>query len=199
MGFCSRRAKKRKKKGSGPAIGQAYQTCLTQEEQKALDVGCALLIDQVFEDLKGIEGPEDLVETTLELHLPGRYLLRYTPLFCKQFLVCILTVVWKLAQPERWPLSCVAEELAAWAIINQARVPLELEADQVTANEAFEGLIQELFEDLDFRWLFDDAFDGIDETTLGRMMGIESLKFEAWFFPKSPEPSYRVHPYVVEG
>ena len=40
-----------------------------------------------------------------------------------------MTVAWKLGQPKHIPLSSVAEELAAWAIINQAKAFTEEDKD----------------------------------------------------------------------
>ncbi len=180
------------------SIGQAYQEYLTPLEQKGLKFGCALLIDKVFDDLKYIENPENVRFTTLELHLPERYLMHHSPLFCKQFLVCIITVAWKLAQPQRLLLSSLAEELAAWAILTEARAWIELNIDRTVAEEVYEVFIQEFFEDLDFEYLFDDAYDGVDESPIGEVLGITSLKIEDWFRPFSDESSRIAHPYVLE-
>ena len=182
-------------------IGQAYQHLLTRRELKALANGCDLLIDQVLDDLANIlsGGQEDIADTTLALHLPHRYLPRYSPLFLKQFSVCIITVAWKLAQPEHHPLSSVAEELAAWAIINQSRVPIELDGDTEAAEQAFDRFIKGYFEDTDFLFLFEDEFDGIDADMAGQLVGMSSLAFEDWFQPISSEPSRIAHPYVLEG
>ena len=52
-----------------------------------------------------LKDPEHFEDTILGGHLPSRYLHKYTPLFYKQFAVCIITVAWKLAQPKHIPLS----------------------------------------------------------------------------------------------
>jgi len=182
-------------------IGQAYQHLLTRRELRALAAGCDLLIDQMLDDLANVlyGGQEDIADTTLALHLPHRYLPRYSPLFLKQFSVCIITVAWKLAQPEHHPLSSVAEELAAWAIINQSRVPIELDDDTEAAEQAFDRFIKGYFEDTDFLFLFEDEFDGIDADMAGQLVGMSSLAFEDWFRPISSEPSRIAHPYVLKG
>jgi hypothetical protein len=58
-----------------------------------------------------------------------------TPLFQKQFIVCVFTVAWKLAQPKPMALSSVAEELAAWSIITAAKQQVELELEGELAEE----------------------------------------------------------------
>jgi hypothetical protein len=187
-------------------IGQAYSEALTPREQKALLHACDWLIDHAFEEYKDIKEPKDVLDSTLGSYLPTRYASRYTPLFYKQFAVCVTTVAWKLAQPTHIPLSSLAEELAARAIIEQARVLLEVEADlnedtkeredEEETEEPFDAFIDLYFEDTDFEFLFEARHDGIDETAVGAMLGMSSLAFADWFVPFSDEPSRIAHPYV---
>jgi hypothetical protein len=183
------------------SIGQAYKQVLTSREQKALVTGCALLIDQTFDDLALLllKGHAAMKDTSIIFHLPRRYLLRYDILFIKQFLTCIITVSWKLAQPEHHPLSSVAEELAAYAIINQSRVPIEDKLGTEVADQAFERFQEVYFEDRDFEMLFDDSTDGLDQVPeVATALGFESLAFEDWFKPFSDEPSRIAHPYIAQ-
>jgi hypothetical protein len=183
-------------------VGQAYSDSLTAEEQEALAGGIDVLIDELFEDLRQREheGEWDLANSPFGECLPLRYLPRYTPLFLKKFLVCVITVAWKLAQPEPLCLSSVAEELAARAIINAARVQIELAEEQgeseLEALDAFTDFIEACFEDTDFEFLFQDEYDGIDQSAVGQIAGISSLSFEDWFKPFSEEPERIAHPYV---
>src|SRR5579859_3614684 len=177
------------------AIGQAYSDILTPPAREALQGGCDTLIDGVFDDLGNVKGSRDIADTWAAIYLPERYLYKYTPLFLRQFAVCVVTVAWKLAQPEHMPLSSLAEELAANAIIESAKVYAETaELDVVDLLEDFRD---GYFEDLDFEYLFDDAYDGIDETEVGQMLGMSSLAFDDWFKPFSGESSRIAHPYVV--
>ena len=144
-----------------------------------------------------LKDPEHFEDTILGGHLPSRYLHRYTPLFYKQFAVCIITVAWKLAQPKHISLSSVAEELAAWAIINQAKVLTEEREDGEAIEKVLEKFIDVYFEDLDFGFLFDNAYDGIDESEATQELGMSSLAFNDWFKPFSDEPSLIAHPYVI--
>ena len=175
-------------------MGQAYTDILTPPEQKALRASCDILIDSIFDEVNRVKTPEDIIDTTIGDYLPERYLYRYTPLFLRKFAVCIITVTWKLAQPQHIPLSSLAEELAAYTIIERAKIALK--ETEENKDEAFEEFIDEYFEDIDFEYLYDDSYDGIDETQLAQIMGISSLAFSDWFKPFSDEPSRTPHPYA---
>ena len=179
------------------SIGQAYSNVLTPRAQEALEMGCLWIIDHCFEDYNLLKDSGDVENTVLGGHLPQRYLSRYTPLFLKQFAVCVITVTWKLAQSESTTPSSLAEELAAWAIINQAKALTEEEEDGEAIEEALETFIEVYFEDLDFQFLFEDAYDGIDETEVAQMLGMSSLALNNWLKPFSDEPSRIAHPYVI--
>src|SRR5579864_3486250 len=150
------------------SIGQAYSDILTPPALQALQGGCDTLIDSVFDDLETAKDPQDIADTWVATYLPERYLYKYTPLFLRQFAVCIVTVAWKLAQPEHMPLSSLAEELAANAIIESAKAYAEI--SELDVEDLLEDFRDEYFEDLDFEYLFDDAYDGIDETDVGQML-----------------------------
>lgn len=182
------------------SVGQAYTGLLTPGEQEALAAGCDSVINHLFEDIATISNDQRKTDAHMWLtgYLPRRYLLKYTPLFCRQFTVCAITVAWKLAQPKRLRLSSVAEELAAWAILTEARLYLALKhdgEDDASTEETLEVFRMNYFEDEDFLFLFDDATDGIDESPFGPMMGFVSFAFEDWFRPFSAEPSRTAHPY----
>ena len=86
----------------------------------------------------------------------------------------------------------MAEELAAWAIINQAKALTEEDED----GEAIEKVLEK-FIDVYFEFLFDNAYDGIDESEAVQELGMSSLAFNDWFKPFSDEPSRIAHPYVI--
>lgn len=178
-------------------IGQAYTDVLTPHEQRALQASCDILIDSVFDDLQNVKQPEDVAHTMLGIYLPERYLYKYTPNFLRKFAICIITVAWKLAQPGHIALSSLAEELAAWVIIQEAKRHLKDETDE-EVEDAFDAFIDTYFEDTDFEYLYDDAYDGIEETEVAKLMGISPLAFHDWFSPFSDEPSRTPHPYVFE-
>jgi len=177
-------------------IGQAYFEVLTPREQQALLQACDWLIDHAFDECVSINAPKDVLDTVLGSHLPERYAYRYTLLFYKKFAVCLMTVAWKLAQPEHLPLSSLAEELAVHAIIQEAMARLEMEEEedaeekgaQEEKQEPLGAFIDTYFEDTDFAILFEDRYDGIDETEVAKVLGMSSLALVTGFclFLKSP-------------
>ncbi len=65
-------------------------------------------------------------------------------------------------------LSCVAEELAVRLLLTEAHVTLEtfgLLHEGVSA--ALEAFADNVYEDMDHEWLYDDSMDGIDEGPVG--------------------------------
>ena len=125
--------------------------------------------------------------------MPEQYILSYTPLFCRQFVVCVITVAWKLAQPQWHPLSCLAEELALRALITEAESIME-EAGEMADVGDFEDTV---FEDLDHEYLFRPALDGIDRSPVGARLGTGSLHPKGWFEPFGDGSRGAVHPYVA--
>lgn len=179
------------------SIGQAYSDILSPRAQEALEMGCNWIIDHCFEEYSEAKGPESFEKSILGEYLPHRYLQKYTPLFLKQFAVCVITVTWKLAQPEPLLLSSVAEELAALAIIHAAEDLTEDEEYGEEIHEALETFIDVYLEDRDVEFLFSDSSDGLDETEVGKALGMASLAFPHWFQPFSRDNSRIAHPYVT--
>ena len=68
----------------------------------------------------------------------------------------------------------------------------------VRESTLFYTFIDRYFEDTDVAFLFDDRYDGLDETEVAQMLGFSSLAFADWFLPFSDAPSRVVHPYVLE-
>ncbi len=179
------------------SIGRAYSDILTSREQQALQSACDILIDSAFDDLEIVKEPNNGIDGRMSEHLPTRYKQKYTPHFYRKFAVCIITVAWKLAQSEPMPLSSLAEEVAAWAIINQAKSLVEDDEGEAAGEQAFDPFIDGYFEDTDFLYLFENEYDGIDEAEVAQVLGMSSLAFHDWFLPFSDEPSRRAHPYVL--
>jgi hypothetical protein len=109
--------------------------------------------------------------------------------------VCLSTVIWKLGQREQMRPSCVAEELAAHLLLQEAEALTE-ERDEPLNFDSFRDTF---FEDLDFEFLYDETFDGIERTDVGDAMGITHLPFAEWFerFGPTAASAYtEVHPYA---
>jgi len=167
---------------------------LPKDHEQALRFATDLLVDDFFVDIRLLlddQADAPFAGMSMADYLPPKYLSRYTPQFAKRFLTCLLTVAWKLWAPGIHHLACVGEELALAAIIDRARYVLEDEGIEPD----FSGLAECAFEDKDFEWLFEPELDGIEDTSMGRMLAIANLHFDEWFKPfRETNP---VHPYVA--
>jgi hypothetical protein len=143
------------------------------------------LIDRHLDALGRDEGAAGLAGADL----PPAFLPRYTADFLRRYLVCMVTVAWKLRAPGRHQLSCIAEELALRAMIELA-YSLPEEDGQVPERD-YGWFMVEAFDDREFEQLFDQPAADVEtaETHLPA-----HLRFEQWFAPfRQHEP---VHPYV---
>ena len=175
-------------------LAQAYEEDLPPNHRRALTEAAQVLIDTTIDDSSRSSGPTWSNDNWLiGTMLPPRYQPRYTAQFARKFFVCLVTVIWKLGQREPMRPSCVAEELAAHVLIEEAEGFLEedgVEADFGDFKETF-------FEDLDFELLYDEAYDGIETADIAGEMGITYLAFGDWFkrFGSPEMSSYtEVHP-----
>jgi hypothetical protein len=179
-------------------LGQAYADVLSNQERRLLLEAAQELIDTTLIDLSTSERSDWTADNWLiGMMLPPRYRLRYTAEFARRFFVCLVTVIWKLGQREPMRLSCVAEELAAHVLLQEAEALAE-EQDQAIDYSSFRDT---LFEDLDFEFLYDETYDGIEGTELGETMGITHLPFAEWFERFGPPASStytEVHPYAQQ-
>jgi len=115
--------------------------------------------------------------------LPPHYQARYTLSFCTRFLEAIKTAAAKLgATKSAWKrLNSVAEEMAAYGILQLADGMWA--TPRPSFHDAWGDVIEEVFEDLDFRHLWDPAADGIQDSPIGQCQGIVHLNFDEWFLP----------------
>jgi hypothetical protein len=172
------------------AMGEACASLLTPKLHMALEKGCRKLLDDGFEDLVAIRyGRPYIVDNNLVVHLPGCYLLEYTHAFLQDFLLCVAIVGWKLAQPVRIKLACVAEELAAHAIITEADLYLDRGRKSEPFVIHFDALEAQLYSDLDFMRLFESSLIGVDEAKRSETLRNPKLVFNRWFDPFIEEPA----------
>lgn len=178
-------------------IGQAYADVLSKAQQEALHAASITLIDGFFDDIESLASdPAAFRHTCMSAFLPPRCLPKYTALFAREFTVCLIVVTWKLAQAEPARLSCLAEELAASALIKEAEGILR---DEKGVKDADFGAFEDaLFEDTDFEYLFTAGADGIDASEVGVQLGMASLGFDEWFTPYTASRG-AVHPYLEES
>ena len=169
---------------------------LTPVQREALYRAARQLTDLFLDDLRKLARREvAFADTDMAEYLPRKHLGRYNLSFAERFLVCILTVVWKLREPGMHWLACTAEELALRAIIEEARTLVLADPGLDEAEADFGSFESVAFEDWDFEMLFDPAYDGVEDASDPRE-DVVNLRFEEWFEPFNDRV---IHPYLDEG
>ncbi|MGW3864449.1 hypothetical protein ACWEDZ_23570 [Streptomyces sp. NPDC005047] len=164
----------------------------------ALVYATDILVDQLFQDVQTLtEEDTTAAECDRPLwhfeDLPERYALQYDARFARRFLVTVIAMTTRFTDGSFQQLSCVAEELALKLLLTETNVTLEtfgLLDDGVSA--ALDAFADNVYEDMDHEWLYDDSMDGIDESAVGAALGVAPMAFKAWFTPFN-EGRY-VHP-----
>ena len=205
--------------GGGPVLGE-YDPRMYPDGCRYLIEAAADLTAAVLRDLNalanvgfgGVQRPHKALvdvretwdETRLARCLPPARLDQYSPLFIRKFLVCIITVGAKLRSPHAEQLGCVAEEMAMYAILEEA-IALSGLGDEGgatgqevrlarRARKELESAEDLVFQDLDFLFLFDQAYEGIQGSPSGEALRMVSLDFSEWFKPF--DDASWTHPYV---
>ena len=159
---------------------------LPESHREAFYKAACVLTDDFLDD---VEDEESLLARSL----PRKYLHQYTGAFLRRFFVSFLTVRYKLAQPlpPEPLLSCTAEELALHILIMEAEALLDIEVV-----ESDFGVFQDsAFQDLDHEYLYDLGIDGIEDSELGKELGIGHFRFDEWFRPFN-NAADAIHPYA---
>jgi hypothetical protein len=168
----------------------------------ALVYATDILVDELFEDVQ-VLAQEDATVAECEgplwhlERLPDRYALQYDARFARRFLVTVIAMTTRFTDGSFQRLSCVAEELALRFLLSQATMTLELYGlldDDMSA--ALDAFADNIYEDRDHEWLYDDAMDGIDDNAAGSALGVAPMAFESWFTPFN-EGRY-VHPSAAD-
>ncbi|GCD44713.1 hypothetical protein GKJPGBOP_04423 [Streptomyces paromomycinus] len=166
----------------------------------ALVYGTHLLVDELFQDVQTLTQTRSNVaecEKPLWLleELPGRYALEYDAHFARRFLVTAIAMTSRFTSGTFQQLSCLAEELALRLLLREASVCLEtfgLMDESVAA--ALEAFTENVYEDMDHEWLYDDSVDEIDEGAAGEALGVTPMAIGSWFTPFNK--GRYVHPYA---
>jgi hypothetical protein len=170
-------------------IGDVWADCLPESHREALSDALCILVDDFLND-------PDYDNSLCISALPSRFLHRYDGSFRRKFLVTLLTVGYKLAltEPPVHLLSCTAEELALYLLIEEARNAL---IEQGTGADFSEFEDQAFQDDMDILVLYDMSVDGIEDSAIGDDMALDSLHFDKWFEPFL-NASTPVHPYTAD-
>ncbi|MFI6278303.1 hypothetical protein [Streptomyces sp. NPDC050988] len=168
----------------------------------ALVYATDILVDELFQDVQTL-AEEDTTAAECDgplwhfEYLPERYALQYDARFARRFLVTVIAMTTRFTNGSFQQLSCVAEELALKLLLAETNVTLEtfgLLDDGVSA--ALDSFADNVYEDMDHEWLYDDSMDGIDESAVGAALGVAPMAFKAWFTPFN-EGRY-VHPSAAD-
>ncbi|MCD2463594.1 hypothetical protein MBT42_08490 [Streptomyces sp. MBT42] len=168
----------------------------------ALVYAAEVLIDELYDDVQTLADEEtNVAECRAELwhlaELPPRYGLAYDELFARRFLVTAIALTTRFTDGSFRELGCLAEELVLKLLLQQAHSTLDLYGllgDDVA--EALGRFADEVYEDTDFEWLYDDARDGVDEDPALAGAGITPTAIGTWFTPFDDDRY--VHPYAVD-
>ncbi|MFN3217675.1 MAG: hypothetical protein ACE367_14365 [Acidimicrobiales bacterium] len=173
------------------------RSTLTSTERQALSDAVEQVDDFLLAELVELyheTGPAAVPQMFSDRFLPARYVDFYDFKMMRRMYACLLVVAGRLQ--DRWePPRCRGEELVLRAVLDHAEICFEELTGEQT--RTFYDLRDLLFEDLDHEYLFDPAFDGIDDpdTYEGSQMGVESLHPSAWFRPI--RGASRVHPMLT--
>ena len=170
-----------------------------------LTAGCLMLaadvvVDELFDDVAALtradedDEPADLNTTFVLSGLPSRFARHYTPRFARRFLVAMVDVTRRLTAG--WePLSCVAEELAVRALLDEVEVQADV-AD-IELDRGWRGHLEEhVFDDVDHELLYDPALDGIEDQPALGPPGMAPMSFDWWFVPFNPDRP--LPPYILD-
>jgi len=165
---------------------KAWSKYLPDNHREALLSALDILSDDFFDS-----NLEDEEHVFREL-LPRKYFHQYTPLFLKKFYVTLMTVGYKLALPQESNtlLSSTAEEIALHILIEEATTLLDMHSIKADFGD-FEDYV---YQDIDFEFLYESEFDGIEDGETGDELHIVNLRFADWFKPFG-DASMPVHPY----
>ncbi|MGW5674100.1 hypothetical protein ACWEV4_03315 [Streptomyces sp. NPDC003860] len=166
----------------------------------ALVHGTVVLVDELFQDV-GVLSRERSTVAECDGHLwhledlPPRYALQYDAHFARRFLVTVISMTTRFTGGDFRQLGCVAEELALRLLLDAASVSLEtFDLLDEGVKAALDAFAENVYEDADHEWLYDDSADGIDEGPVGEALGIAPMSIGSWFTPFND--GRHVHPYA---
>lgn len=172
---------------------------LSKAQEKYINRGIIRTYDTIIEDIDiYLRKGEPWSETSMAFlgYLPKRYSHRYDLSFINQFLNIVIAIGYKFNDKEAWwRLNSVIEELAMYAILNEAKACAELDGKLKLIN--IDELSMYIYYDLDFQLLFDPTMDGIeDDDALTKEIGLVNLSFKNWFKPFA-EDFYTLNKYMT--
>jgi hypothetical protein len=192
--------RRRPPKDCGPQqpFAPYFADVLPETHREALRRASVVYLEECYDTLRSTPTGSDFRETAITEHLPPRYDSYYDGLFAKEWTTTVAVVGWKLAQRGKPQITCVAEELALFALMREAITQLDLH-DQSSDASAWGDFRDLAFEDEDFLYLFDPSFDGIeDDPEAIEHLTLVNLSFPQWFKPFAAEDGGTPHPFCLD-
>lgn len=155
----------------------------------ALAVAQDILLRDIDADLEALRRGAAYEDTAaVSYHLPKAFAHRYTVELVELWRRSVARVAEKLAAYPDTYLATTAEELAAHALIEEAKAWLEDsdglgDGEKEDANETLEEMHDLAFEDHDVLMLFERRFDGLEESDIAETFGMINLHPHDWFKP----------------
>src|SRR5262245_49846881 len=122
-----------KEVGKLPPFAAAFADVLPASHREALRNAAITYLDECFSALAEGEPGQSYADTPIGSYLPARYEQYYDGRFTRDWTTTVAMVGWKLSQPGQVTFACVAEELALFALIRQARMLLTSTRTRVTS------------------------------------------------------------------
>jgi hypothetical protein len=176
-----------------PSSESADPRLLAEETKHAIERARDWLTDHLRIDAESLADGASYDDAIVLCNvLPRSFAHHYTPPFLDRMIGGIERVADKLTRYPDTYLASTAEELAAHALIDEARVMFET-TENATDEQSATGLreLEELhelaFEDHDVLFLFDARFDGIESSEIAEAMGMANLHVRDWFEPFRPD------------
>ncbi len=170
---------------------------LTKPQKKALYTSMCYLYETYIDDLAALSHDRvNFEDTSIADALPPRFAPCYNFLFAKKFFACFVTATERIRNSEH--PRCVAEEMAVKQIIEYSITMTEAQCSKSrkVVNSIIKGLRgfeEAIFEDEDFLFLWNGAFDGIEYI---KELGMANLECSKWF--KAFRKKQPVNPFVED-
>lgn len=156
---------------------------------KALAGAQEMLLSDIDSDIEALRCGAAYEDTAaVSYHLPKAFAHRYTVELVELWRRSVARVAEKLAAYPDTYLATTAEELAAHALIEEAKAWLEDsdglgDAEKEDAHEKLEEMHDLAFEDHDVLMLFESRFDGLEEGDIAETFGMINLHLSDWLKP----------------
>jgi hypothetical protein len=155
------------------------KTILTKNHIEYLMTALDIMLDDLKEDIITIAKDQNNRETTsLWEILPPLGKASLDIILALKLLTTQLNIIQKFYTRKQIVLGNTAEEIMFYNAIEMAK---ELADQEMIDMELFDTYTAYTFQDMDFLFLYEYKYDGIETTEIGEQLGITSLAVSDWF------------------